>query len=82
MRGLSASDFVLRCKSWEIIAREVVMGRPVSLTINVEVKTSEHLKKLLELALFELDGIYAKNWFKNEGYTIRLRMSGDMGYTL
>lgn len=54
-----------------------------SLTINVEGKSAEHLKKLLELALFELQELQQRTRRKREGDTLPLQMSGDMGsYTL
>ncbi|SDT41165.1 hypothetical protein SAMN05216598_5556 [Pseudomonas asplenii] len=54
-----------------------------SLTINVEGKSAEHLKKLLELALFELQELQQRSWRKSDGDSVPLKMSGDMGcYTL
>lgn len=54
-----------------------------SLTINVEGKSAEHLRKLLELALFELQELQQRTWRKRDGDSLPLQMSGDMGsYTL
>ncbi|MBI6671334.1 hypothetical protein YA0637_07215 [Pseudomonas syringae] len=59
------------------------MSNVHSLTINVEGKSAEHLKKLLELALFELQELQKRSWRKRDGDSLTLQMSGDMGcYTL
>nr|WP_314529272.1 hypothetical protein [uncultured Pseudomonas sp.] len=54
-----------------------------ALTINVEGKSAEHLRKLLELALFELQELQQNTRRKCEGDILPLQMSGNMGsYTL
>lgn len=59
------------------------MSKIHSLTINVEGKSAEHLKKLLELALFELQELQQQSGRKRDGDSLPLQMSGDMGsYTL
>ena len=59
------------------------MSKIHSLTINVEGKSAEHLKKLLELALFELQELQQQSGRKRDGDSLPLHMSGDMGsYTL
>lgn len=59
------------------------MSKIHSLTINVEGKSAEHLKKLLELALFEFEELQQQSWRKRDGDSLALQMSGDMGnYTL
>jgi hypothetical protein len=59
------------------------MSKIHSLTINVEGKSAEHLKKLLELALFELQELQQQSGGKRDGDSLPLQMSGDMGsYTL
>ncbi|MFK3606643.1 hypothetical protein A7D21_00610 [Pseudomonas sp. AP19] len=55
------------------------MSKIHSLTINVEGKSAEHLKKLLELALFELQELQQQSWRKRDGDSLPLQMSGDMG---
>ncbi|XSS65207.1 hypothetical protein ACP9OK_09590 [Pseudomonas sp. B11] len=59
------------------------MSKIHSLTINVEGKSAEHLKKLLELALFELQELQQQSGRKRDGDSLPLQMSGNMGsYTL
>lgn len=59
------------------------MSKIHSLTINVEGKSAEHLKKLLELALFELQELQQQSGRKRDGDSLPLQMSGGMGsYTL
>lgn len=50
-----------------------------TLTITVEGKSDEHLRKLLELALFDLGKLQADTWNRPEGESIPLCMAGDMG---
>ncbi|WP_149087301.1 hypothetical protein [Pseudomonas prosekii] len=50
-----------------------------ALTITVEGKSDEHLRKLLELALFDLDKLQTETWDRPEGESIPLCMAGDMG---
>lgn len=59
------------------------MSKIRSITLNVEGKSSEHLKKLLELALFDLQETEKSTGFKTAGDCLPVNMSGDMGsYTL
>lgn len=61
------------------VPRGLVMSVIHSLTINVEGKSAAHLKKLLELALFELEELQESSWHKHEGDCLPLQMSGDLG---
>ena len=51
-----------------------------ALTISVEAQSEEHLKKLLELALFELDKVGEDSRSMLGGSTIPLNMEGTMGH--
>lgn len=55
------------------------MSQPRSLTITVEAISEEHMRKLLELALFELSKVYENTWDMAEGESVPLAMAGDMG---
>lgn len=55
------------------------MSNPRALTINIEAISAEHLRKLLELALFDLDKLKEAAWSEDEGESIPLSMAGDMG---
>lgn len=59
------------------------MSKTRSITLNAEGKSSEHLKKLLELALFDLQETEKSTGYKTAGDCLPVSMSGDMGsYTL
>lgn len=53
--------------------------QPRALTITLEAKSDEHLKKLLELALFDLDKVQQAAWNLAEGDSVPASMAGDMG---
>ncbi|WP_410481723.1 hypothetical protein ACJ70E_08770 [Pseudomonas plecoglossicida] len=55
------------------------MGNPRSLTITVEAKSDEHLRKLLDLAVFDLSKMHENLRAEAEGGSIPLTMAGDMG---
>lgn len=55
------------------------MSNPRSLTITIEAISDEHLRKLLELAIFDLSKIQENTWDMKEGASIPLTMTGDMG---
>lgn len=56
------------------------MSRPRALTITVEAKSDEHLRKLLELALFDLGKLQEDvAWYRGEGESVPMSMTGDMG---
>ncbi|YCH22952.1 hypothetical protein M1D96_05435 [Pseudomonas sp. D1-3] len=55
------------------------MSNPRALTLNIEAISDEHLRKLLELALFDLDKLREKAWVEEEGESLPLSMAGDMG---
>lgn len=57
------------------------MSQPRALTITVEGKSDEHLRKLLELALFDLDQLQQEDaWHRGEGESVSASMAGDMGH--
>lgn len=57
------------------------MSKPRALTITVEGKSDEHLRKLLELALFDLDQLQQEDtWHRDEGESVSASMAGDMGH--
>ncbi|WP_122276053.1 hypothetical protein [Pseudomonas syringae group genomosp. 3] len=62
------------------------MSKLRALTITVEAKSGEHLRKLLELALFDLDKLQEDDiWYRGEGEgegegeSVTASMAGDMG---
>jgi hypothetical protein len=56
------------------------MSKLRALTITVEAKSDEHLRKLLELALFDLDKLQEDDtWYRGEGESVSASMTGDMG---
>ncbi len=50
-----------------------------ALTISLEAESVEHLRKLLELALFDLDKLIEKSLDREEGESVPVAMAGDMG---
>ncbi|MEW5547090.1 hypothetical protein [Pseudomonas soli] len=56
------------------------MSNPRSLTITVEAKSDEHLRKLLELAIFDLSQMHEAIRGAEEGESIPSTMEGDMGH--
>lgn len=56
------------------------MSNPRSLTITVEAKSDEHLRKLLELAMFDLSKMHESFRDAEEGDSIPSSMEGDMGH--
>ena len=57
------------------------MSKLRALTITVEAKSDEHLRKLLELALFDLDKLQEDDtWYRGEGESVPASMAGDMGF--
>lgn len=58
-----------------------MMSKLRALTITVEAKSGEHLRKLLELALFDLDKLQEDDaWYRGEGESVPASMAGDMGF--
>ncbi|MBI6799154.1 hypothetical protein [Pseudomonas syringae] len=58
----------------------LLMNKPRALTITVEAKSDEHLRKLLELALFDLNKLQEDvAWRRDEGESIPTSMTGGMG---
>lgn len=55
------------------------MSNPRALTLNIEAVSDEHLRKLLELALFDLSKINESSRSVEEGDSLLLSMDGDMG---
>lgn len=55
------------------------MSNPRALTLNIEAVSDEHLRKLLELALFDLSKINEGCRPEEEGDSLLLSMDGDMG---
>lgn len=55
------------------------MMAPRALTITLEAKSDEHLRKLLELALFDLDKVRENAWPLPPGSSVPASMKGDMG---
>lgn len=55
------------------------MMAPRALTITLEAKSNEHLRKLLELALFDLDKVRENAWPLPPGSSVPASMTGDMG---
>lgn len=56
------------------------MSKLRALTIEIEAKSDEHLRKLLEMALFDLDKLQKDvAWLRDEGEAVPTSMAGDMG---
>lgn len=55
------------------------MRNPRALTLSIEAESDEHLRKLLELALFDLDKVIEKSRDREEGESVPFAMAGDMG---
>ncbi|WP_236185692.1 hypothetical protein [Pseudomonas juntendi] len=56
-----------------------LMRNPRALTVSLEAESVEHLRKLLELALFDLDKVIEKSGDREEGESVPIAMAGDMG---
>lgn len=50
-----------------------------ALTISLEAESTDHLRKLLELALFDLDKLIEKSRDREEGAVVPVAMAGDIG---
>ena len=55
------------------------MEKHRALTLSLEAESADHLRKLLELALFDLDKLIAKSSEREEGAVVPVAMAGDMG---
>ncbi|KAF4558701.1 hypothetical protein HBJ16_003770 [Pseudomonas sp. CES] len=55
------------------------MEKHRALTFSLEAESAEHLRKLLELALFDLDKLMEKSKEREEGESVPAAMTGDMG---
>jgi hypothetical protein len=58
------------------------MDRPRALTLSIQANNAEQLRKLLELALYELDcaiGESSKTWAAREGEVVAGEVTGTMG---